>query len=77
MALWKKDWPQTRQHLLDWWNRKGIVLGSQGCAPLHGAQPWAHVAEPAAPATLEARWCDPAWRAGREGDIIVYIRVRN
>ena len=66
MALWKHNWPETRQHLLDWWDRKGVVLGSQGRAPLHGARPWADVPKPREPASLDARWTDPAWRAGSQ-----------
>lgn len=29
-ALWKKNWPQTRQHFLDWWAGQGLLLGTWG-----------------------------------------------
>jgi hypothetical protein len=63
MTLWKNNWPETRQHLLDWWDRKGIVLGAWGPAPLHGARPWADAADPGEPASIEAKWTDASWRA--------------
>lgn len=25
---WKPNWPETRQHLLDWWNGSGLVVAS-------------------------------------------------
>jgi hypothetical protein len=28
--LWKTNWPETRQHFLDWWKRQGLVLGMWG-----------------------------------------------
>jgi len=30
MMNWKPNWPETRQHFLDWWDRKGLVLGMWG-----------------------------------------------
>ncbi len=29
-TLWKTNWPQTRQHFIDWWKCEGLVLGSWG-----------------------------------------------
>lgn len=27
---WKSNWAQARQHFIDWWDHKGLVLGSWG-----------------------------------------------
>lgn len=28
MSKAKPNWPEARQHFIDWWNREGLVLGS-------------------------------------------------
>ena len=60
-SLWKADWEDTRQHFLDWWDRKGFIVSAWN--PPQAARPHADVPEPAPPASIEARWTDPAWRA--------------
>ena len=30
MMDWKHNWNETRQHFLDWWDRKGMILGMWG-----------------------------------------------
>ncbi|HOK66314.1 MAG TPA: hypothetical protein PK054_00520 [Anaerohalosphaeraceae bacterium] len=57
--LWKANWPQTRQHFLDWWAGRGLVLGSWGTGldgdgPLHEDVP-----QPAAAADAEQYHTDP------------------
>ena len=27
---WKKNWAESRQHFIDWWNRKGLVVSTWG-----------------------------------------------
>ena len=27
---WKDNWEETQEHLVDWWNRRGVALGSWG-----------------------------------------------
>lgn len=59
--LWKDNWDETRGHFLDWWDRKGFVLGSSVEKPI--AKPHAKVAKPKEPATLEKKYTDAAYRA--------------
>lgn len=35
-CAWKSNWPETQQHFVDWWQRRGLVLGGP---PLPAAQP--------------------------------------
>lgn len=30
---WKFNWPQTRKRFLDWWDRRGVLLGMWGALP--------------------------------------------
>ncbi|MDC7233654.1 MAG: hypothetical protein PQJ58_10505 [Spirochaetales bacterium] len=48
---WKENWSETREHMTDWWNHKGFVLGHWGSgletgASLHGIAPVAPPADP-------------------------------
>jgi hypothetical protein len=58
---WKPDWPQARQNLVKWWNRKGLAL----CLVLKHPAPRYGIRRPAQPADLEVRWTDAAYRAAR------------
>ncbi len=63
-TLWKENWAESRQHYLDWWAGKGLVISM-----------WLHINkegpphEPVAPVPpakdLRQYWFDPAWRAAQ------------
>ncbi|MEW6750550.1 MAG: hypothetical protein AB1505_06180, partial [Candidatus Latescibacterota bacterium] len=59
---WKEDWAAARQHHIDWWQRRGLVLWVT--APRD--EPAMDLPEPPAAASLEERWYDPAWRLGQQ-----------
>lgn len=61
---WKENWPETQEHFLQWWQRKGLLIGSWG-APL-GVTPHEVVSEPPAPANLEDAHANARLRAQRE-----------
>ena len=61
-TTWKQNLDETKQHYIDWWNHKGIVLNmwehfQQGVAP------HADIPEPKPYKDLNQRWFDPEWRA--------------
>ena len=60
--MWKANWDQTKQRFEKWWNRDGLLIGMWG-APEIGRAVHETMSAPARPATLEQRYCDPAWRA--------------
>jgi len=60
---WKPDWAQTRQHLLDWWDRRGLVLGAAAAPEIH--EPHDPVEQPDEATTIEAHYTDAAARAAR------------
>jgi hypothetical protein len=59
-ALWKKNWPEAREHFLAWWDHSGLVLGIWGTGLPKPGEPW--VDEPAPPASANPRikHTDPA-----------------
>jgi len=59
--LWKENWPQTREHFVQWWQHDGLLVTPVmwGDYPPRNP-PWADVEAPAPPATNEARFTDPA-----------------
>jgi hypothetical protein len=58
-AFWKEDWDTVRQHHIDWWKGEGMVLFVH--APRD--EPLEVLPCPEKPATLEAAWTDPVYRA--------------
>jgi hypothetical protein len=60
--MWKTNWPQTQQRFLNWWQRRGLLIGMWG-APETDRCLHEIVDPPAPPPTLEERYCNPAWRA--------------
>ncbi len=61
-SLWKDNWEETRQHFLDWWDRKGLVIGMWENLELDGLQH--ELVPPVAPATdMNQYWFDPEWRS--------------
>ena len=62
MNTWKQNLDETKQHYLDWWNHRGIVLNMWEHFQ-QGVQPHADIPAPTAPRDLNQRWFDPEWRA--------------
>ena len=60
---WKPNWPETRQHFLDWWRGIGLVLGAGG-AP-RAPQPHEPVPDPGPPPSIEAHYAQAEARALR------------
>jgi hypothetical protein len=61
-VLWKEDWATARQHYLDWWAHRGLVISMW--EHLHSdAAPHADVPQPAPAKDLDQYWFDPEWRA--------------
>jgi len=60
--MWKHNWEETRKRFVEWWDRRGVMIGTWG-APCRGGPVHADVQAPAVPASLEERYCDPEFRA--------------
>ncbi len=60
--MWKSNLEQTKQHYINWWNHKGIVLNMWEHFQ-DGVKPHADIAKPADPKDLQQKWFDPEWRA--------------
>lgn len=58
-SLWKTNWPQTRQHFLDWWKCEGLVLGSWGNGIESVGPPHADMTKPASSTDPEQYHTDP------------------
>lgn len=55
---WKEDWAAARQHHIDWWQRKDLVLWVT--APRE--EPAQDLLPPPEATSLEERWYNPEWR---------------
>jgi hypothetical protein len=55
---WKEDWATARQHHLDWWQQRDLVLWVT--APRD--EPALDLAPPSPASSLEERWYSPEWR---------------
>ncbi len=62
MNTWKSNLEETKQHYIDWWNHKGIVLNMWEHFQ-NGVIPHADIPAPAVPKNLDQKWFDPEWRA--------------
>lgn len=58
-SLWKKNWSQTRQHFMDWWKCKGLVLGCWGTGIDSDGPPHVDIAKPPSVADPEQYHTDP------------------
>ncbi len=59
---WKQNWDESKQHYLDWWRGKGLVISMWEHLAKDG--PSHEVVVPPAPATnWNQFWFDPQWRA--------------
>ncbi len=61
-TTWKKNLDETKQHYIDWWNHRGIVLNMWEHFQ-QGVTPHADIPEPKPYRDLDQRWFDPEWRA--------------
>jgi hypothetical protein len=59
---WKENWVESRQHYLDWWAGKGLVVSMWEHLAKNGA-PHADVPRPAPARDRQQYWFDPEWRA--------------
>ena len=62
MNTWKRNLEETKEHYIDWWNHKGIVLNMWEHFQ-EGVTPHADIPEPKPYRDLDQRWFDPEWRA--------------
>ena len=62
MNTWKQNLEETKQHYINWWNHKGIVLNMWEHFQ-QGVTPHADIPEPRPYKDLNQRWFDPEWRA--------------
>ena len=62
MNTWKQNLDETKQHYIDWWNHKGIVLNMWEHFQ-QGVTPHADIPAPKPYKDLDQRWFDPEWRA--------------
>lgn len=60
-SLWKKNWDHTKRHFLDWWNCKGLVLGSWGMGIDNDGPPHDDIPEPACTADPEQYHTSPEY----------------
>ncbi|HVM62645.1 MAG TPA: hypothetical protein VMV72_17420 [Verrucomicrobiae bacterium] len=60
--MWKDNWGQTQQRFVDWWNRRGLLIGMWG-APETGRAVHEQVAAPVIPDSLRERYGNAAFRA--------------
>lgn len=60
--MWKKNLEETKQHYINWWNHKGIVLNMWEHFQ-EGVTPHANIPMPPAPESLQQKWFDVQWRA--------------
>ncbi len=72
MSTWKVNFEESKQHYLDWWNQKGIVLTMWEHITKDGA-PYTNVLPPTPHRDMNQFWFDPQWRA----DYLHYTMSRN
>ncbi len=58
---WKENWEESRQHYVDWWGRKGLVVGMW--ENLIDGAPHEEVPDVPPAKDLEQYWFDPQWRS--------------
>jgi len=61
-VLWKENWAESRQHYVDWWAGRGLVITMWEHLQTEG-EPHEVVAAPSPPKDLDQYWFDPEWRA--------------
>lgn len=59
---WKKNWDDSKERYLDWWNGKGLVISMWEHLEKEG-EPHEKIAPPLPPKDKDQYWFDPEWRA--------------
>ena len=59
---WKPEWATVRQHHIDWWSQRGLVLWCTAPADT----PHEDLPDPGPPPSLDERWYGPAWRVRKQ-----------
>jgi hypothetical protein len=62
MNTWKTNFEASKQHYLDWWNQKGVVLTMWEHLDKEG-EPYAAIPAPPAAKDMNRFWFDPEWRS--------------
>jgi len=62
--MWKDNFEESKQHYINWWNHKGIVLSMWEHIQKSG-EPYVHIAEPPKAKNLNEYWFNPNYRAER------------
>ena len=62
MNTWKENLEETKQHYIDWWHHRGLVLNMWEHFQT-GVKPHTDIAPHAPPRDLRQKWFDPKWRA--------------
>jgi len=62
MKTWKQNMEETKQHYVDWWNHKGVVVNMWEHFQ-QGVKPHADVPMSNEPKDLNQKWFDAKWRA--------------
>ncbi|MBI9102468.1 MAG: hypothetical protein JEY99_08645 [Spirochaetales bacterium] len=57
---WKQNWPETRQHFLDWWKGEGFIISHWGSGFNTGKSLYG-IADPGLPVSHEQRHSDEDW----------------
>lgn len=60
--MWKKNWAQSKARFINWWQRKGLLVGMWG-APEMDKPVHENVPRPRCPRTIRDRYCDVEYRA--------------
>lgn len=59
---WKKNWEESKQHYLNWWNGKGLVISMWEHLQKEG-EPHEVVPKPPLHTSMKQFYFDPEWRA--------------
>lgn len=62
--MWKANWEETKRHLVDWWDRRGLVIGMWGEVPCDGS-PHEDTVAPPAPNDIRDQYVEGELRALR------------
>jgi len=62
MKIWKQNWEETKQHYIDWWHGKGLVISMWEHIEKEG-EPYENIDNPGNPIDLNQFWFDPEWRS--------------
>lgn len=60
--IWKDNWAESRQHYLDWWERRGLVISMWEYLDKAG-NPHEDITAPLPARDWHQFWFDPEWRA--------------